>query len=171
MLHDLKIAMKRMEQDPPPARSEAAVPDAAEADDVGPQPAAEDVRPSVMIVESNHDMQNVFRNAFKRAGYRVLITSDPGHALSRFQRDISTADCLVLNAQELGKAALAAFNDFAADDATKAVPAVLLLGENQKAWSRRAKANSHRVVLAMPITMKQLRGVLAKLAVKAPAEA
>ena len=31
---------------------------------------------SVMVVESNQHMQDVFRDAFKKAGYRVLVTSD-----------------------------------------------------------------------------------------------
>ena len=38
---------------------------------------------SVMVVESNQHMQDVFRDAFKKAGYRVLVTSDPVRAVAR----------------------------------------------------------------------------------------
>ena len=38
-----------------------------------------------------------------------------------------------------------------------------LLDEEQRPWHKDARKAEHRVVLAMPLTMKQLRGVLAKL--------
>jgi len=171
MLHDLHLAMKRMESDPPPSRSEAAAALAESAQGSGNGAGAAPNRQSVMVVESNGNMQDVFRESFKRAGYRVLITGDPGRALGRFQQDLATADCVVLNAQELGEAALATFNQFGADPRTKSVPAVLLLDEKQQRWSPKAATADHRVVLCMPITMKQLRGVLTKLVGEAPAEA
>jgi len=171
MLHDLNLAAKRMEKEPPPSRAEAAAAALARAAKGSGNGAASESRQSVMVVESSVNMQDVFRESLKRAGYRVLITSDPGRALDRFQHDISTAECVVLNAQELGEAALTVFNQFGSDPRTKTVPAVLLLGEKQRRWSPKAAAADHRVVLSMPITMKQLRGVLAKLIGATPAEA
>jgi serine/threonine-protein kinase len=116
-----------------------------------------------MVVVSNIRMQDVFRNGFKRAGYRVLLTSDPHRALSRFQQEPGTADCVVFNAQELGKTALRGFNEFADDSRTEAVPAILLLDEEQSGWKEEAALADHRLVLPMPITMKQLRAALGKL--------
>ena len=172
MLHDLKLAAKRMKKDPPPSRSEAmAAAQSAGAQGSGNGAAASADRQSVMVVESNGAMQDLFREKLKQAGYRVLITSDPGRALDRFQHDIGTADCVVLNAQQLGKAALEAFNKFGSDPRTKTVPAVLLLDEKQQRWSPKAGTAGHRVVLSMPVTMKQLRGVLTKLVGRTPTEA
>ena len=38
---------------------------------------------SVMIVESNPSMQDMFRDRLKKHGYRVLVISDAGRALDR----------------------------------------------------------------------------------------
>jgi len=173
MLHDLKLAAKRMEKDPPPSRAECRDRAAEEAAANGNGAAEEAaVRQTVMVVESNVGMQDVFRAALKKAGYRALITNDPGRAYSRFQQDAATAECVVFNAQELGRAALQGFNDFGEDEHTKGVPAVLLLDEKQREWANHASAlGEHRRIVGMPITMKKLRAVLSHLITKAPAEA
>jgi serine/threonine protein kinase len=119
--------------------------------------------PSVMVVESNLKMQDLFRDGLKRAGYRVLLTSDPHRAVERFRQDAKTADCVVLNAQEIGRDALLAFNRFAEDRKIDAVPVVLLVDETQQHFIDEAAAAEHRVVLSMPLTMKQLREALGKL--------
>ena len=49
------------------------------------------------------------------------------------------------------------------DDRTVSVPAVLLLDEPQKDWKQQASVAEHRIVLTMPITMKDLRSKLAAL--------
>jgi serine/threonine protein kinase len=118
---------------------------------------------SIMIVESNTQMQDVFRNGFKRAGYRVLVTSDPQRAVDRFDLAPDTADAIVFNAQNIGQSAVAAFNQLAAAPGTARIPAMLLLGENQLDWRREAKSAEHRVVLNMPITMGKLRDHLIRL--------
>ena len=119
---------------------------------------------SIMVVESNARMQNVFRDGFKRAGYRVLLTSDPQRALDRFsQEDPPPADCVLLNAQELGQSAVLAFNQLAENAKTALLPAILLLDDTQLKWKQGVKMAPHRVVLGMPITMKKLRDVLIML--------
>jgi eukaryotic-like serine/threonine-protein kinase len=118
---------------------------------------------SVMVVESNLKMQDVLRDGLKKAGYRVLVIGDPTRALNRFRQDGTAADCVVFNAQELGEAALQTFNDLGEDKKTHFVRAVLLLDEKQKVWQGQAQTAEHRVVLSMPITMKQLRNTLATL--------
>ncbi len=118
---------------------------------------------SVMVVESNQKMQDIYREGFKRAGYRVLLTSDPARAVSRFRQDDATTDCVLFAAQEIGRAALESFNQLGEDRKTHFVRAVLLLDEPQRDWEKEANAAAHRKVLFMPITMKQLRTALAGL--------
>jgi serine/threonine-protein kinase len=120
-------------------------------------------QPSVMVVESNSRMQDLFRDRLKRAGYRVLLTSDPERAVERFRQNDKTADCVVFNAQEVGRSALAAFNLFGEDAKIASVPVVLLADENQRHLVEEASTAEHRLVLSMPITMKQLRAALTKL--------
>ena len=118
---------------------------------------------SVMVVESNARMQDIFRDGFKKAGYRVLLTSDPARAVERFRLDGTAADCVLFSAPELGESALEMFNELGDDSKTSFVRALLLLDENQKEWMDKAKTSDHRLVRSMPITLKQLRAALASL--------
>ena len=169
MLGDLEIAARRMSEKPRPGQGRPASGNSPAAGgrlsgeaSVAVSPSGQ--QPSVMIVESNGQMQEVFRDGLKRAGYRVLLTIDPGRAHERFRQEVpAVADCVVLNAQEIGHSALEAFNRFGDDSKTTFVPAVLLLDETQRKWKQEARTAEHRVVLPMPITMKQLRSTLAKL--------
>ena len=117
----------------------------------------------LMFVESNTKMQDIFRDGLKRCGYRVLLTSDPERALNRFRDDAKAADCIVFSTGNLGESALDAFNHFGQDDATRHVPAVLLLGERQQAWKSRANLGEGRVAVSMPIKLRQFRTLLAEL--------
>ena len=63
----------------------------------------------------------------------------------------------------LGEPALHAFNRFGEDTSTQSIPAVLLLAENQKKWKSKAKLDKHRVVISMPVKLRELREVLGKL--------
>ncbi len=126
---------------------------------------------SVMVVESNQKLQDIFREGFKRAGFRVLLTSDPARAVDRFRRDGAAADCVLFSAGELGQPALRAFNALSEDKATAFVPAVLLLDQNQRVWEKDANVSANRKVVFMPITMKQLRAAVSELvAGKTPTE-
>lgn len=124
---------------------------------------AEDNRKAIMVVESNPKMQDVLREGLKRVGYRALVTADPQRAVERLQRESDVAEIVLFSAHELGESALAGFNGLSENSATGYVRAVLLLDESQASWKDRALAADHRVVLTMPITMKELRGVLASL--------
>ncbi len=118
---------------------------------------------SIMVVESDAKVQDLFRNGFKRAGYRVLVIADPVRALSRFRQDPSVADCAIFNAQQIGQPALEMFNELGEDPRTRSVAAILLLDENQQAWKSQAQTAEHRRVLSMPITMGRLRSALAEM--------
>jgi DNA-binding response OmpR family regulator len=108
-------------------------------------------------------MQDIFRKNFKQAGYRVLVTADPGRATGRFRQDASVADCIVFNAQQIGSPALEMFNVLGEDPRTESVPAILLLDEKQRQWESQARTARHRIVLTTPITMGQLRASLEQL--------
>jgi eukaryotic-like serine/threonine-protein kinase len=118
---------------------------------------------SVMIVESDARIQDIFRKGFKQAGYRPLVTADPARAAGRFRQDASVADCIVFNAQQIGSLALEMFNELGEDKRTELVPAILLLDENQRQWESQARTARHRIVLTTPITMGQLRTAVEQL--------
>ena len=120
---------------------------------------------AVMIVESDGHMQDIFRKSFKHAGYRVLVTADPGRAAGRFRQDAAVADCVLFCAEQIGRHALDMFNQMGEDKRTASVPAILLLNENQLPWKSEAQTTDRRIVLSMPLTMKQLRTSVEQLLV------
>ncbi|MEX2558300.1 MAG: serine/threonine protein kinase, partial [Pirellulales bacterium] len=119
----------------------------------------------LMFVESNAKLQDLFRGALKKAGYRVLVTSDPQRALSRFLDDKKPAECVVFSTSRLGEPALEAFSEFAANEQTSHIPAVLLLDASHRDWKSKVREHlsEHRVVLTMPIKLKQFLAVVARL--------
>jgi serine/threonine protein kinase len=161
MLLDLRTAIKRLGEGDvqPDAESEETV---APRRDFLRQEAPTTER-AVMIVESDAQMQEVFRKGFKQAGYRVLVTADPSRAAIRFRQDPALADCVLINAQRIGAAAVKTFNELGEDKRTEAIPAILLLDEGQQQWKTQARVNQRRLVLSMPITMGQLRAALERL--------
>jgi serine/threonine-protein kinase len=120
---------------------------------------------TVMFVESNHEMQNMVRDQLKRRGYRVLITSDPVRALGRLRDEIQTADCAVFSTKELGGRALAAFNQLAEDDHTQDIPCILLVDQRQINQLDGVHTGDRRVMLPMPLKVRDLRRTLRRLLV------
>ncbi len=118
---------------------------------------------SVMIVESNIEMQDALRDLLKRRGYRVLVVGDARRALSRFEVGEPPAECVVFCTTEMGEDALDAFNAFGANESTAKIPAVLFIAEKHQNFAARAATAEHRVLLPMPLKVRQLRAILLKL--------
>lgn len=118
---------------------------------------------TVMVVESSQEMQDVFRAKFKKEGYRALVMRNPALALQRFDGEPDVADVVIFSCIGLGRAGLEAFNQFAKTSATSRVPAILLLDKAQAEWGRDAEMADHRMTLAMPVKMRQLRAAVTKL--------
>ena len=116
-----------------------------------------------MFVESNVQLQDIMRERLKTKGFRVLVTRDPERALGRFATGDKVADCVIFSTSELGESALEAFNKFGEGAHTNTIPAILLLGEHHQSWKAKAKLGQHRVLVSMPIKLRQLREVLARL--------
>ncbi len=129
-----------------------------------PPPDIEGNGRTVMVIESKADLQETFRERLKSKGYRVLVFSDPARALARFQPgDSPPADCVVFCAPELGTLALQAFNRFASDEHTANIPAILLVDRQQEFVIRQAKMAPHRLMLEMPLKVRELRAALLHL--------
>ena len=163
MLADLNIAQAQLGQPRAAAHAATAAGQAGDFRSDGSGVPPNQKQYSVMVVVSNQELQDVLRNGLKRAGYRVLITSDPVRAVSLFRHDGTAADCVLFVAQELGQAALHSFNELGEDTKAHFVRAILLLEENQRGWESQALTAEHRKVLCMPLTMKQLRATVADL--------
>lgn len=122
---------------------------------------------SVMIVESNIEMQDTLRDLLKRRGYRVLIVGDADRAVSRFDSVERPAECVVFCTTEMGEEAFDAFNAFGENEDTKDIPSILLLSERYQDFAGQAATAEHRVLIRMPLKVRQLRSLLLKLLTRA----
>ncbi|MEM9827126.1 MAG: serine/threonine-protein kinase [Planctomycetota bacterium] len=123
----------------------------------------------VMLVESKASLQDAVRERLKARGYRVLIISNPQRAIARFHDGSDPpADCVIFGASELGNEAVEAYNEFANDDLTAEIPSVLLVDRKQSHIIAKARRGSNRVLLPMPLKVRELRSALRKLLVSIP---
>ncbi|MGN6545910.1 MAG: protein kinase domain-containing protein [Aureliella sp.] len=119
---------------------------------------------SIMLVESKIEFQNLIRDKLKKRGYRVLVYSDPERALARFAAgEDRPAECVIFSAPELGGAALDAFNRLGSDSHTADMPAILLVDRKQQFVIRHAKTGPKRVMIGMPLKVRDLRTTLLRL--------
>jgi serine/threonine-protein kinase len=154
MLVDLKLAIKRIKAAKEGGRAPEAELHSQEGLDEQGQPR------KLMIVENDVKMQDMLRDLFKKNGYRVLVLSDPERALSRFMDDYHAADAILFTTSSSGRAALEMFNRFGQENATRDLPAVLLLDQVHSDWDQEAKLAEHRAIAKMPLKMRELRETL-----------
>lgn len=122
------------------------------------------IQHAVMVVEKDGNLQEVFREALKKLGFRVLMTTDPQRALDRIYENPEVADCLLINAQNIGEEAVQVFNELPqTDQDERKVPAILLLAKNQAFWKEMAQEDEWRITVQMPVTMKYLSQHLTQL--------
>ena len=121
------------------------------------------IRRSVMIVDSNEQMQNMMRAALKKAGFRVLVVSTPERALERLGDEPGLAQCVVFNATSLGLRAIKGFSETGVRRNMKEIPSILLLDENQGTLADGVATQPHRPILQMPLTIRQLREKIIEL--------
>ena len=157
MLADLQLAMRRAADQNQSAADSPVESGPMEGHDANGQPR------KLMVVESDTKMQDLFREMFKKRGYRVLVTSDPERLFQRFYENNDTADVVLLSSGHIGANALEAFNRLGQEGATKLVPAVLLLGDQQAKWHEQAHLDDHRGVLRMPVKSRELRSAILKV--------
>ncbi len=114
-------------------------------------------KPTIMIVDSSPKMQKGLEKLMVQLGFNAVCVSEPDEIMDQFRRNDLVAQCIVFNAQSLGMRAVRGFNDFAQRRGLKDVAAILLLDAEQADWAENVTPQHHRVVLTMPVTVKQFR--------------
>jgi serine/threonine protein kinase len=112
---------------------------------------------TLFVIEQNEKLKDAFREKFKKQGYRVLLSSDPGMAVLRYKQQPYHA--LIVDARTVGRDGVETFNRVLRDADIQGLDfgAVLILGEDQAHWSADASARRNGAVLTDPgVTMKML---------------
>ena len=86
----------------------------------------------------------------------MLVIGDPSVPWLVSRKEAPT-ECVIFCSTELGRSALEAFNRFGEMEQTRNLPAILFLSESQQDFAREAHTAPHRVLLSMPLKVRQLR--------------
>ncbi|MGL6074312.1 MAG: protein kinase domain-containing protein [Fimbriiglobus sp.] len=111
---------------------------------------------TIFVVEQNIKLQDVFRERLKKLGFRVLITSELGNALKRYQQ--SPYHAILIDAGSVGQEGVDAFRKILreADGMHLDISGALLLNEDQEAFVQQIKGFENAEAFVRPVGMKQL---------------
>jgi tRNA A-37 threonylcarbamoyl transferase component Bud32/CheY-like chemotaxis protein len=117
----------------------------------------------ILCVEAQEAIQDVFRKALSRLGYKVMIVRDAERAAERYRE--SPPDAVIFDADGLGPQALQSYLDMhaKAHEDGQDLKAVVLLGPRQGELTKRLPKDHRLVVLHKPIKMKDVQDALEKL--------
>jgi CheY-like chemotaxis protein len=118
---------------------------------------------TIYVVEQNEKLQDVFRHKFRKMGFKVLISADPGTALRRYQS--APYHALVIDCGTVGRDGLEAFERVQkqAVQTQLDLAAVVILNEDQAVWEGQFKVMDNGVALVRPVTMAQLHDAVASM--------
>ena len=115
---------------------------------------------TIYVVEDNAKLQDVFRERFKKLGFRVLISADAGNALSRYRQ--APYHALLIDAGSVGHAAIDSFKSIYAEaqQSYLDLAGILILNEDQAGMASRARDLPGGAALVRPVGLRELVGHL-----------
>ncbi len=122
---------------------------------------------TILLVESDVKVQDMFRERLKEVGYRVLIMGNAQRALDRFRNldpaEANPADCVIFGTAGLGASAIEAFNQFQGERMSD-TPAILMIDPKRASLATSIDTTSvNRAVIHLPAKIKEIRNTLKKL--------
>ncbi|MDR0390498.1 MAG: serine/threonine protein kinase [Planctomycetaceae bacterium] len=112
---------------------------------------------TVMVIDSNPKLRKSLESLMIQLGYNSVGIDDPDKMIPYFEANDLVAQCVIFNGQSLGIRAVRAFNDFAQRRGLRDVAAILILDKDQTEWEESVTPQHHRVILTMPVTVKQFK--------------
>jgi CheY-like chemotaxis protein len=118
---------------------------------------------TIYVVESIPKLQDAIREAFKGAGFRVLMASDPPRALEKYET--APYHALIIDAGSVGEEGVNVFSRIVKESQTMGMScaAVLVLNPEQVAWAEQVPPSDNAAVLVRPVTLRQLHGKIVEL--------
>ena len=151
-----------------PAHAEDFLLEAADAADRAPHAGQSGVnaalRPNILCVETQTEIQDAFRKSLTKMGYRVILVGDPEVAAERFRE--SPPEAVIFDVDGLGAESIDSFNDMndKAQEDGRDLAALVLLGPKQFSLKSRLPTGKHIIVLSKPVKMKLVQATVSKLA-------
>jgi len=118
---------------------------------------------TVLIVDSNPQTQESLKSLMEKLQFKTLCVNSPDDVRQVFAKDDLAAQCVLFNGQSLGLRAVRGFNDFSQYRGLRDVGAILVLDAGQTDWANSVTPSLNRVVMAMPIKVKEIREILSQM--------
>ena len=115
---------------------------------------------TVLIVDSKPQSLEGLKDLLEKLKFKTMCIQNPDEVQSMFAENDLAAQCILFNGQSLGMRAVRAFNDFSQYRGLRDVGAVLILDAGQANWMDSVTLSSNRIVMTMPITVREFREVL-----------
>lgn len=128
-----------------------------------PEAKPSDRKKTVLCVESQAEIQDVFRKTISRMGYRVILVGDAEVAAERYRE--SVPDAVIFDVDGIGEEGLDSFVDMhdKAHEDGQVLRALVLLGPRQGDLKEKLPSDDRLIVLSKPVKMKQVQHALHKL--------
>jgi len=130
---------------------------------LGEGPTVSTQLPQILVVEADEKTQGIFRNYFKKSGYKVILTRDPHWAYSQVRGRSIRVGCIILSALKLGENAVKVYREFLLRDVGNTVPILLILDKKQESWKDEVEVDDNHQVVVLPVKMRELRKKVASL--------
>ena len=118
---------------------------------------------TVLIVDANPQTQSYLKALMEKLQFQTLCVNNPDEVKKIFTEDDLAAQCILFNGQSLGMRAVRAFNDFSQYRGLRDVGTILILDEGQADWADSVTLSPNRIIMTMPITVKQIRAILSQM--------
>jgi serine/threonine-protein kinase len=115
---------------------------------------------TILIVDSNPQTQRSLKALMEQLQFKALCVSSPEDVQKTFKKNDLAAQCILFNGQSLGIRAVRGFNDFAQYRGLRDVGAILILDAVQTDWMDSVVLAPNRVIMTMPIKVKDIREIL-----------
>ncbi len=122
---------------------------------------------TVLVIESNTQIQDALRANLKKQGHRVLVMNDPQRGLMRLTQEDHLADLIILSTVVLGKDALDVYRSLSTHEKTAKIPIVLLMGKKQAGALKSIDLLPNQRAVVMPLKLKTLVSAIDELSKKA----
>jgi len=118
---------------------------------------------TVLIVDSNPQTQASLKVLMEKLQFKTLCINSPDDIQKIFAENDLAAQCILFNGQSLGIRAVRGFNDFSQYRGLRDVGAILILDAVQTDWMDSVTLTPNRVIMTMPIKVKEIREVLLRM--------
>jgi serine/threonine protein kinase len=115
---------------------------------------------TIFVVESNAKLQDVFREKFKKLGFRVLMSIDPAQAVRRYQQQPYHA--ALFDIGSIGREGTDAFERLQREAQITGLDltAIAIFNEDEAGWAHQLKPKQGGHIFVRPVTMKKLSTTL-----------